>query len=371
MSYRYPPGISPELHEALRQIWLKLDPLTQGNIDLHGQRIINAGEAVAGGDYTTAAEVEGTYVTQTEFDDHSARHEDGGADEVSVAGLSGLLADAQTPLAHNTSHENGGSDEISVAGLSGLLADGQTPLAHAASHADGGSDPVDVTGLDGFPGGGTTFLRDDGTFATPSGAGDVAGPASAVDERIAVFDGITGKLIKDGGDRIIDVLAMALATAENYADSAIQEHMEADDPHKSLIPAAHATSHQNGGADEISVAGLSGLLEDAQTPLEHGNEAHNPDFAPDADLTTLEGDVAAHVADTANPHAVTAAQVGALETVAVDPAGALDGDGTGASPLAVLVDGVTVTINGSNQLEAVGGSGLTALQVFARVSLRG
>lgn len=44
------------------------------------------------------------------------------------------------PAAHAASHQNGGSDEISVAGLSGLLADSQTPLAHAASHKDGGSD---------------------------------------------------------------------------------------------------------------------------------------------------------------------------------------------------------------------------------------
>jgi hypothetical protein len=38
--------------------------------------------------------------------------------------------------------------------------------------------------------------------------------------------------------------------------------------------------------------------------------------------------------------------------VAVDVAGALDGDGTTGDPLAVRVDGVTVTINGSNELEA-------------------
>jgi len=37
---------------------------------------------------------------ESTFVDHSARHENGGADEVSVTGLSGLLADAQTPLAH-------------------------------------------------------------------------------------------------------------------------------------------------------------------------------------------------------------------------------------------------------------------------------
>lgn len=34
-----------------------------------------------------------------------------------------------TPSPHAASHENGGSDEINVAGLSGLLADAQTPRA--------------------------------------------------------------------------------------------------------------------------------------------------------------------------------------------------------------------------------------------------
>ena len=34
---------------------------------------------------------------------------------------------------------------------------------------------------------------------TPAGAGDVVGPAGATDGHLAVFDGATGKLIKDGG----------------------------------------------------------------------------------------------------------------------------------------------------------------------------
>ena len=59
---------------------------------------------------------------------HKTSHQDGGSDEISVLGLSGLLGDAQTPLAHKTSHQDGGADEISVEGLSGLLADPQTPL---------------------------------------------------------------------------------------------------------------------------------------------------------------------------------------------------------------------------------------------------
>jgi hypothetical protein len=44
-------------------------------------------------------------------------------------------------------------------------------------------------------------------------------------------------------------------------------------------------------------------------------------------------------------------------SVFVDPAGALDGVGTLASPLAVRVDGVSVTISGANELEAPGGGG--------------
>ena len=117
---------------------------------------------------------------------HAATHEDGGADEIDVGGLSGALADPQDsgslqgmpvqdhaplddeilvwndgagywepiafpdPNAHAGSHENGGGDEIDVGGLSGLLADGQTPLGHHASHENGGTDEIDLQGLSGM-----------------------------------------------------------------------------------------------------------------------------------------------------------------------------------------------------------------------------
>jgi hypothetical protein len=41
---------------------------------------------------------------------HAGRHEDGGADELSVTGLSGVLADPQTAAAHRASHILSGSD---------------------------------------------------------------------------------------------------------------------------------------------------------------------------------------------------------------------------------------------------------------------
>ena len=56
------------------------------------------------------------------------------------------------PKAHKTSHENAGGDEISVAGLSGELADDQPPKAHTSEHVTGGGDKIrDATaGQDGL-----------------------------------------------------------------------------------------------------------------------------------------------------------------------------------------------------------------------------
>jgi len=53
--------------------------------------------------------------TQSEFDTHSSRHENGGADEVSVQGLSGDLADPQDPKTHNNTHGYEGADELATA----------------------------------------------------------------------------------------------------------------------------------------------------------------------------------------------------------------------------------------------------------------
>jgi hypothetical protein len=52
---------------------------------------------------------------------HKLTHQNGGNDEISLTGLSGLVGDSQTPLAHKTSHQDGGTDELSVAGLAGQV----------------------------------------------------------------------------------------------------------------------------------------------------------------------------------------------------------------------------------------------------------
>jgi hypothetical protein len=117
-----------------------------------------AGMIAPGSNGDIAVVVTGDWVSQSPAttgyvfppSDHHTRHENAGDDEISVLGLSGLLADGQTPLSHKTSHENGGTDEISVLGLSGLLADSQTPLAHRATHQFGGGDALNLAGLSGL-----------------------------------------------------------------------------------------------------------------------------------------------------------------------------------------------------------------------------
>lgn len=89
------------------------------------------------------------------------------------------------------------------------------------NNTGGLSDPLDLTtaqvtamlnqftallqGLVPASGGGTTnFLRADGTWAAPAGAGDVVGPASATDDAIVRYDGTTGKLIQNSGATLSD-----------------------------------------------------------------------------------------------------------------------------------------------------------------------
>jgi hypothetical protein len=126
---------------------------------------------------------------------HATSHQSGGSDEITVTGLSGLLANGQTPLAHKTSHQDEGTDEISVTGLSGLLADDQHVLdAEVVSAAktvklDDFAAPDDNTDLDastskhGLAPKGTTgttqYWRQDWTVATPSG-GITTGKAIAM-----------------------------------------------------------------------------------------------------------------------------------------------------------------------------------------------
>lgn len=67
-------------------------------------------------------------------------------------------------------------------------------------------------------------------------------------------------------------------------------------------PSAHATTHQDGGSDEINVTGLSGLLADSQTPLAHATTHKSAGSDPiridelkvGTDVTTLNATATEH-----------------------------------------------------------------------------
>ena len=179
------------------------------------------------------------------------------------------LVDGVDVSAHASRHENGGADEISVAGLSGLLADPQTPTTHASTHETGGSDAIDGYNVDLVytPSNyidpvndiiGEHIARIDAALAT-AGSGDVIGPVSSTDNAIARFDGVTGKIIQNSGVTIDDSGNMNLG-AGNITTTGTVDGVDVS---------AHASRHENGGADEINVGGLSGLLADPQTPTTH------------------------------------------------------------------------------------------------------
>jgi len=71
-----------------------------------------------------------------------------------------------------------------------MAAEGKGPSRFAIEVLEDGVDAASFRAAIGASGGTT---------------GDVVGPASSVDDRIATFDGITGKLIQDSGTTLSDI----------------------------------------------------------------------------------------------------------------------------------------------------------------------
>lgn len=93
------------------------------------------------------------------------------ADVASIAAAS----DKQVLRRSGTAVAFGAVDLTSSAAVTGIL-----PIANIATGTPNGSQ----------------FVRDDGTLATPAGAGNVSGPGTAVDGEGVLFDGTSGTLLK-------------------------------------------------------------------------------------------------------------------------------------------------------------------------------
>lgn len=201
--------------------------------------------------------------------------------------LIGTVVSGSTLPTHATTHENGGSDEINVAGLSGVLADPQTPAAHESTHVSGGSDAFLSTDIleaivqrirtTSGPTNLTVGSIPDGQVLVRSGTSIIGlDTTPSVYSVAAITDNV---LVKgDGGGRGVQATGITVADTTNNISGA--------GSFNGVTVEGHATRHENGGADEISVAGLSGVLADAQTPAAHA-ATHSADAADEITVENL------------------------------------------------------------------------------------
>ncbi|MHC9085333.1 hypothetical protein ACYX7E_09875 [Luteimonas sp. RIT-PG2_3] len=95
------------------------------------------------------------------------------------------------------------------------------------------------SGIPDAPSDGTTYGRKDAAWvAVAAGTGDVVGPGSSIADQIAVFDGTTGKLLKDGGKTIA---ALRVPNVQTVTSSATVTPTFANDLVKVTAQAAALT----------------------------------------------------------------------------------------------------------------------------------
>lgn len=192
------------------------------------------------------------------FASHKARHQDGGGDEITLAGLAGEPATLTTHKALTTGVHGVGAGAIVGTTLTQILTNKRltspkinedvalTPTATELNYVDGVTSAIQ-TQLDAKV---AKALFDAYTIL-----------AADTDNTPAAITLAASQLIGRKASGGIVALAKAdVLTIINVTEGA--------DVTGNNAPQAHKTSHQDGGTDEISVASLSGLLADDQHVLD-------------------------------------------------------------------------------------------------------
>lgn len=110
---------------------------TDANNILKGDRDISSSDSGNANDLLDRTGVQAE-AANTAPKSHATSHEDGGADEISVAGLTGALGDAQTAIIHNNSRHSG--TYIEAGGVTYENLDANSDIGQAASTVAAGDD---------------------------------------------------------------------------------------------------------------------------------------------------------------------------------------------------------------------------------------
>jgi hypothetical protein len=202
--------------------------------------------------------------------------------------------------------------------------------------------------------------------------GDVAGPASSVDDRIATFDGLTGKLLQDGGRTIAEVETAfggdagaggtkGMVPAPAAGDAAANKYLKSD------------------GTWAAVVSGINQLTGDVTAGPGTGSQAATiaNDAVSNAKMANMNADTIkgrANGAGAGDPTDLTANQVSTILDGATDPflrtsaAAAASGDVVG--PAGATDDNIATFDTGTGKLIQDSGFSIADLQDLSPIAAR-
>jgi hypothetical protein len=266
------------------------------------------------------------------LDDHSARHENGGADEISIAGLDGTSVELAAHLADTADAHDASAISIADAGGDFTATDVEGALAELQADAEAltaySQPTISATNTDVATPSGTKFfyvnaINDGGTIRS---VGAPATDGSLMILRASSGGSVTLEHNEAGGagQRFWLLTGADTAIPQNYSVTFVSQAgywVQTGDYYNTALDAHLADTVDAHDASAISVvsttlsgtgADVQAVFEEIDNLLDDHSARHENGGADELSLAGLDGtsvELAAHIADTTAAHAASAISV--------------------------------------------------------------